>query len=93
MIEVDSLTLTEKIEQAEEVQTETGVICRRIVRLLQDQTPTPGCIKHVRRAANVCAHILAHNGTSWDSREVWCDNPPLFLVDQLRLDNVTFTPN
>ncbi|CAI0476738.1 unnamed protein product [Linum tenue] len=45
--------------------------------------------RHVRRQANMAAHITAHSDISLNSPVVWVDSPPHFLVNQLMLDNVT----
>ncbi|CAI0391186.1 unnamed protein product [Linum tenue] len=45
--------------------------------------------RHVIRNGNAAAHIMAHSNTRVDARSVWLDMPPVFLIDQLALDNVT----
>ncbi|CAI0449047.1 unnamed protein product [Linum tenue] len=86
---MDCLPLVERIRGGEEDYTETGIICRRIVELLQASGSSKASIEHVRRTANNAAHIMAHSETHWECREVWIDRPPIFLVDQLLLDDVT----
>ncbi|CAI0476924.1 unnamed protein product [Linum tenue] len=87
VIEVDSLGLVSKIQAAEVINSEIGVICRSIRRLLEESGT--GTWQHVGRDGNNAAHIMAHTETRWNECIVWMDNPPFFLVDQLQLDNVT----
>ncbi|CAI0467360.1 unnamed protein product [Linum tenue] len=89
MLEVDCLTLVEKLAKLEEVHTEIGLIGRSITNYLGGEAMIEGCIRHVRRGANNAAHIMTHSKTHWDSREVWLERPPIYLVDQLKLDDVT----
>ncbi|CAI0393623.1 unnamed protein product [Linum tenue] len=89
IIEVDSLTLVEKFAKAAEVDNEVGLICINLSKYLRDTGSENDRISHVKRMANNSAHIMAHSKTNWESREVWIDRPPIFLVDQLVLDNVT----
>ncbi|CAL1408340.1 unnamed protein product [Linum trigynum] len=88
-LEVDSSTLVEKLSRSQEIHSEVGTICRRILSLLQETDSNPRSITHVRRTGNGAAHIMAHRETQWDNREVWLESPPIFLIDQVRLDDVT----
>ncbi|CAI0493327.1 unnamed protein product [Linum tenue] len=74
------------IREAEEVETELGIVCREVRKRLES---IGGIMRHVCRDPNAAAHIMAHSKTRWDEAEVWFDRPPIFLVDQLSLDNVT----
>ncbi|CAI0381072.1 unnamed protein product [Linum tenue] len=58
-------------------------------KYLRDTGSENDRISHVKRTTNSAAHIMAHSKTNWESREVWIDRLPIFLVDQLVLDNVT----
>ncbi|CAI0436937.1 unnamed protein product [Linum tenue] len=89
LLEVDCLPLVEKLRHPDSIHTELGVISRRIINLLQETSSGRVDIMHARREANNAAHIMAHSETRWDSREVWIDRPPIFLVDQLILDDAT----
>ncbi|CAL1355132.1 unnamed protein product [Linum trigynum] len=89
ILEVDCLSLIEKFLKAEAIHSEIGIICRRTVRFLEDNGLDVAHIRHVRRQANNATHVMAHSETHWDCREVWLDRPPVFLIDQLQLDNVT----
>ncbi|CAL1382138.1 unnamed protein product [Linum trigynum] len=83
----DCLSLTHKLAVAENIHTEIGVIFRNILRLLQDVGN--GVWQYAPREGNMAAHIMAHTETRWNEREVWIDRPPMILVDQIMLDNVT----
>ncbi|CAI0465370.1 unnamed protein product [Linum tenue] len=87
-LEVDCLSLIEEFQTADRIHTEVGLISRRTVSFLRDNGLDVMHIRHVRRQANNAAHIMAHSETRWDCREVWLDRPPVFLVGQLRLDDV-----
>ncbi|CAI0422062.1 unnamed protein product [Linum tenue] len=91
ILELDCLTVVKSIREAETIHTELGTICQSIRRLL-DSIPG-GSIEHVSRKANEAAHIMAHSETRWNMAEVWFDRPPIFLVDQLRLDDVVMPIN
>ncbi|CAI0460771.1 unnamed protein product [Linum tenue] len=43
------------------------------------------------REGNKAAHIMSHSETRWKESVIWFDIPPIFLVDQIVLDNVTAT--
>ncbi|CAI0550533.1 unnamed protein product [Linum tenue] len=48
-----------------------------------------GTWQHCPRTANNAADLMARSETRWNERCVWVDSPPIFLVDQLKLDAVT----
>ncbi|CAI0461851.1 unnamed protein product [Linum tenue] len=50
-----------------------------------------GNYKHIKREANEVAHKMAHSMTNWEERQVWLDRPPVFIVDQIKLDDVAAT--
>ncbi|CAI0558109.1 unnamed protein product [Linum tenue] len=70
ILEMDSLSLVKKLKHSNDDHTEVGILCRRIVSLLQANGSNSDSIAHVRRTANNAAHIMAHCETHWDSREV-----------------------
>ncbi|CAI0464675.1 unnamed protein product [Linum tenue] len=78
------------VRRSSEIQTELGVICRNIRKLLEETGG--GTLQYVSRKANKAAHIMAHTNILWDIADVWFDRPPLNLIDQLKLDDVTI-PN
>ncbi|CAI0383231.1 unnamed protein product [Linum tenue] len=88
IMEVDCVNVVAGVRRAAGIQTELGVICRNISKLLEETGG--GTIQHVSRKANEAAHIMAHVRTLWDRAEVWFDRPPLILLDQLKIDDVTF---
>ncbi|CAI0546106.1 unnamed protein product [Linum tenue] len=88
-LEVDSLNLVRHLQKEDEAISELGVICRSILQKLKQPGGSGGIISHVRRETNNAAHIMAHSESRWDMREVWLDRAPIFLLDQLRLDDVT----
>ncbi|CAL1394077.1 unnamed protein product [Linum trigynum] len=87
-LEVDSLCLVRHMQEEGEVSSEMGIICRNIKKLMRRPGIAEGTISHVRREANQAAHIMAHSKTNWETREVWLDRAPVYLLDQLRLDDV-----
>ncbi|CAL1368219.1 unnamed protein product [Linum trigynum] len=87
VLETDCLTLVGKLSTAREVHTEVGVICRSICKLMEEIGG--GEWRHVSRMANEAAHKMAHVNTRWNEAEVWFDRPPMCLLDQLKLDDVT----
>ncbi|CAI0513911.1 unnamed protein product, partial [Linum tenue] len=89
VLEVDCLSLIHKLKVAETLQTEIETICRSIRRLLVESGTR--IWQHVKRNQNVAAHVMAHSETNWDSSLVWVDRPPIFFIDQLRLDAVTMS--
>ncbi|CAI0465151.1 unnamed protein product [Linum tenue] len=88
VLEVDSLCLVRHMQEEGEPISEMGIICRNIKKLLRRPGSAEGAISHIRREANQAAHIMAHSKTNWEMREVWLDRAPVFLLDQLRLDDV-----
>ncbi|CAI0428684.1 unnamed protein product [Linum tenue] len=89
ILEMDCETIRKRICDANSDQTELGVICRNIKRLLQE-LGDGGC-RHVYRTANAAAHIMAHTRTRWNETEIWFDRPPMNVIDQLELDSVMAT--
>ncbi|CAI0406260.1 unnamed protein product [Linum tenue] len=80
------MTLISKIQNPTRDLTEVGVVCRSIWRRL---TQLNGQCRHIPREANGAAHIMARALTPWGERVVWFDTPPICLIDQLQLDDVT----
>ncbi|CAL1392170.1 unnamed protein product [Linum trigynum] len=88
ILETDSLGLVTKLHEAELIESETGIRCRSIRRILEDLGLNSW--QHVRREGNAAAHRMAQAETRWNEQIVWFDNrPPPFLVNQLTLDAVT----
>ncbi|CAI0424872.1 unnamed protein product [Linum tenue] len=81
------MNLVKSLNGAHEVQTEVGVVCRKIRKLLLEAGG--GDWKYANRKANEAAHVMAHTRTSWDETVIWFDRPPVFLINQLQLDDVT----
>ncbi|CAI0458261.1 unnamed protein product [Linum tenue] len=50
-----------------------------------------GSWQYSPREGNKAAHIMSHSETRWNESMIWFDRPPMFLVDQIVLDNVTTT--
>ncbi|CAI0419073.1 unnamed protein product [Linum tenue] len=86
VLETDCLSVVNCVRNAANDQTEFGVVCWSIHRLLEETGD--GECKHVSRTANEAAHIMAHLDTNWNVSEVWFDRPPICLLNQLELDSV-----
>ncbi|CAL1388014.1 unnamed protein product [Linum trigynum] len=90
ILETDSLGLVSKIDDAKQIESEIGVVCRSIRRYLEESGL--GSWQHIHREGNMTPHCMADSKSRWDERVVWVDSPPSFLVNQLVLDNVaTYT--
>ncbi|CAI0415407.1 unnamed protein product [Linum tenue] len=87
IVETDSLETTTKLAEADCIQSEIGVICRNVRRLLGSTGETSW--RHVRRTGNEAAHIMTHSDARVYVHSVWHDRPPIFLIDELAMDNVT----
>ncbi|CAL1393397.1 unnamed protein product [Linum trigynum] len=85
VVETDCLVVVNKLEVADEIQTEIGVVLRNIRRLA---AMMGGSVHFASRVANEAAHIMAHTKARWDITGVWFDRPLLNLLDQLLKDNV-----
>ncbi|CAI0474306.1 unnamed protein product [Linum tenue] len=75
-----------KLNCAQEDQSDIGVICRSIKRSLGRNDGANW--RHIPREANGAAHMITRNYTRLDERMVWLDEPPVCLLDQLKLDDV-----
>ncbi|CAI0559041.1 unnamed protein product [Linum tenue] len=54
----------QKVEVAETIHTEIGVVCHNIQNMLREFEG--GTWRHVRRDANEASHIVAHMKARWD---------------------------
>ncbi|CAI0475332.1 unnamed protein product [Linum tenue] len=86
VLETDCLSVVNCVSNAANDQTEFGVVCRSIHRLLEETGD--GECKHVSWTANKATHIMAHLDMNWNVVEVLFDRPPICLLDQLELDSV-----
>ncbi|CAI0428531.1 unnamed protein product [Linum tenue] len=90
ILETDCQTLTAKLAMAENIHTEIGIVCRNILKMLRETGHSSW--RYWSREGNKAAHIMSHSETRWNESMVWLDRPPIFLVDQILLDNVTAMP-
>ncbi|CAL1362199.1 unnamed protein product [Linum trigynum] len=86
-LEVDCMNLVKSLIVEHKIQTEVGVVCRKIRKVLLEAGGVDW--KYASRKANEAAHVMDHTRTSWDEVVIWFDRPPVFLLDQLQLDDVT----
>ncbi|CAN0876047.1 hypothetical protein LINGRAHAP2_LOCUS11081 [Linum grandiflorum] len=87
IIESDCLDIVQQVQEMGEDLSEIRVICRSIRRLLDEFDSAQ--IQHCSREDNKTAHIMAHSEARWNYRVEWVDRPPIYIVYQLILDNVT----
>ncbi|CAL1360124.1 unnamed protein product [Linum trigynum] len=86
-MDVDCLIVVHRLQNPNATKDEVTVVCRNTCRQLEMMRVK--AIRHISRDANKGAHLMAHVETRWNEPVIWVERPPVYLVDQLQLDNVT----
>ncbi|CAN1222090.1 Putative ribonuclease H protein At1g65750, partial [Linum grandiflorum] len=87
IVESDSLVVIQGLQEVNDDVTELGNYYKSIRRLMSGFDH--GSWRFCRREANMAAHIMAHSNAHWNHKLVCEGRPPIFLIDQLQLDNIT----
>ncbi|CAL1388227.1 unnamed protein product [Linum trigynum] len=86
-MESDCLGVIHTIRREEEGRTELGCLCATLRAQAQD------LVKVIRnftgRGKNQVAHAMAQVEGNWGEKDIWVDNPPIFIVPLLREDLFT----